>query len=222
MGAIANGLALSRSLRPYVRHLPDLLRLHASGDPPGRADGPAGRSTSLPTTRSSSARTGRPTSRSSSCAALRAIPGLVVIRPADAAETVAAWRVAIERRDGPTALALTRQKLPVLAEIGERASAGVGARRLRRRGSAAGRARPGAPRDRLRGRRGNRRRAPAGRGGDRRAGRLDAQLRALRGRRRGLSRSRCCRPTGRRGSRSRRRRRSAGTGGSARGRESSA
>lgn len=49
-------------------------------------------------------------------AALRAIPNLVVIRPADANETAAAWRVALERRDGPTALALTRQKVPVLAE----------------------------------------------------------------------------------------------------------
>jgi transketolase len=49
-------------------------------------------------------------------AALRAIPNLVVIRPADANETAAAWRVALERRDGPTALALTRQKLPILAE----------------------------------------------------------------------------------------------------------
>ena len=49
-------------------------------------------------------------------AALRAIPNLVLIRPADANETAAAWRVALERRDGPTALALTRQKLPVLAE----------------------------------------------------------------------------------------------------------
>jgi len=49
-------------------------------------------------------------------AALRAIPNLVVIRPADANETVAAWRLALERRDGPTALMLTRQKLPVLFE----------------------------------------------------------------------------------------------------------
>ena len=47
-------------------------------------------------------------------AALRAMPGLVVLRPADANETREAWRVAIERRSGPTALALTRQKLPVL------------------------------------------------------------------------------------------------------------
>jgi len=45
---------------------------------------------------------------------LRAIPGLVVIRPADANETVAAWRYAIAHRDRPVALALTRQKVPVL------------------------------------------------------------------------------------------------------------
>jgi transketolase len=45
---------------------------------------------------------------------LRAIPNLCLIRPADASETAVAWRVAIERRDGPVALALTRQKLPVI------------------------------------------------------------------------------------------------------------
>jgi transketolase len=42
---------------------------------------------------------------------LRAIPNLVLIRPADASETAEAWRVAIGRTDGPVALALTRQKL---------------------------------------------------------------------------------------------------------------
>lgn len=47
-------------------------------------------------------------------AALRAIPGLTVIRPADANETVEAWREAVRRTDGPTLLALTRQALPVL------------------------------------------------------------------------------------------------------------
>ncbi len=47
-------------------------------------------------------------------AALRAMPNLVVLRPGDAAETVEAWRVALGRRHGPTALVLTRQKLPVL------------------------------------------------------------------------------------------------------------
>jgi transketolase len=49
-------------------------------------------------------------------AALRAIPHLWFVRPADAKETVGAWRVALEREDGPVALALTRQKVPTLAE----------------------------------------------------------------------------------------------------------
>ena len=47
-------------------------------------------------------------------ASLRAMPNLVVIRPADANETAQAWRVAIARRNGPTALVLSRQALPVL------------------------------------------------------------------------------------------------------------
>ncbi|MEK6661887.1 MAG: transketolase [candidate division NC10 bacterium] len=47
-------------------------------------------------------------------ASLRAMPNLTVIRPADANETAVAWRVALEHRGGPVALALTRQKLPVL------------------------------------------------------------------------------------------------------------
>jgi transketolase len=44
-------------------------------------------------------------------AALRAIPGMVVLRPADGVETAMAWAAALERRKGPTALILTRQKL---------------------------------------------------------------------------------------------------------------
>jgi len=47
-------------------------------------------------------------------ASLRAIPGVVVIRPADANETVQAWKAAIEHKGSPVALALTRQKIPVL------------------------------------------------------------------------------------------------------------
>jgi transketolase len=47
-------------------------------------------------------------------ASLRAIPDLVVIRPADANETACAWKVALERRHGPTLLALTRQNVPTL------------------------------------------------------------------------------------------------------------
>jgi transketolase len=47
-------------------------------------------------------------------ASLRAIPNLIVIRPGDANETAVAWRVAIETRDRPVALILTRQHVPTL------------------------------------------------------------------------------------------------------------
>jgi len=47
-------------------------------------------------------------------ASLRTIPNLVVIRPADANETVEAWKYAINHKGGPVALILTRQKLPIL------------------------------------------------------------------------------------------------------------
>ncbi|NLB56650.1 MAG: transketolase [Lentisphaerae bacterium] len=47
-------------------------------------------------------------------ASLRAIPGLTVIRPADATETGIAWKVALENNDGPTAILLTRHDIPVL------------------------------------------------------------------------------------------------------------
>ncbi|HEV2280799.1 MAG TPA: transketolase [bacterium] len=47
-------------------------------------------------------------------ASLRAIPNLVVLRPADATETVEAWRAALRRTGGPTAIVCSRQKLPVL------------------------------------------------------------------------------------------------------------
>ena len=55
-------------------------------------------------------------------AALRAMPNMTVIRPADANETVQAWRLAIENRTGPTALVLTRQNLPIY----DRAGTGMG------------------------------------------------------------------------------------------------
>ena len=45
---------------------------------------------------------------------LRAVPNLTIIRPADAAETVEAWRAALENNGGPTALVFTRQELPLL------------------------------------------------------------------------------------------------------------
>ena len=58
-------------------------------------------------------------------AALRAMPNLTVIRPSDANEAAAAWICAVESSDGPTALILTRQKLPILAGTAEKARIGV-------------------------------------------------------------------------------------------------
>ncbi|MDQ2587555.1 transketolase [Saccharothrix yanglingensis] len=58
-------------------------------------------------------------------AALRAIPGLTVLRPGDANETAAAWRATIENPEGPKGIALTRQNLPVLAGTREKATEGV-------------------------------------------------------------------------------------------------
>src|SRR5881409_2795544 len=62
-------------------------------------------------------------------AALRAIPNLWFVRPADANETVFAWKVALEREDGPVALSMTRQKVPTLdrAELGSAAGLERGA-----------------------------------------------------------------------------------------------
>jgi transketolase len=57
--------------------------------------------------------------------ALRAIPNLWYVRPADANETSYAWKVALERRGGPVALALTRQRVPTLDRSDLAAAAGV-------------------------------------------------------------------------------------------------
>ncbi|MBE1553375.1 transketolase [Sporosarcina limicola] len=58
-------------------------------------------------------------------ASLRAMPGLSVIRPADANETAAAWNIAVSSKYSPTVLVLSRQNLPVLAKSGELAMEGV-------------------------------------------------------------------------------------------------
>lgn len=58
-------------------------------------------------------------------AALRAIPNLLFVRPGDPNEASAAWALAVENRHGPTALAFTRQKLPVLPGTSELARDGV-------------------------------------------------------------------------------------------------
>ena len=72
-------------------------------------------------------------------AALRIIPNVQVLRPADAEETEAAWRMALERTDGPTVLALTRQGLPVFAKHD------AGWREAIRRGAYVARDCPGTP-----------------------------------------------------------------------------
>ncbi|HON88815.1 MAG TPA: transketolase, partial [Spirochaetales bacterium] len=113
MAAIANGLALSKILRPFCAtflvfsdYLRPALRLSALMKIPViyvlthdsvylGEDGP----------------THQPIEHLSS---LRAIPNLTVLRPADAEETVLAWELALAKTDGPTALILSRQNLPVL------------------------------------------------------------------------------------------------------------
>ncbi|TSA82557.1 transketolase [Deinococcus detaillensis] len=113
MSAIANGLSLYGGLRPMVGtflvfadYLKPAVRLSAlqmqpviyvlTHDSIGLGeDGP----------------THQPVEQ---LAMLRSIPNTFVMRPADANETAAAWQVALERTDGPTALILTRQDLPTL------------------------------------------------------------------------------------------------------------
>ncbi|HEX4560625.1 MAG TPA: transketolase, partial [Gemmatimonadales bacterium] len=113
MGAVMNGIALHRGLIPYggtflifSDYMRPAIRLAAlcqlgtiyvfTHDSIGLGeDGP----------------THQPIEQ---LAALRAIPGLIVLRPADAGEVVEAWRLAINHRNGPVALALTRQKVAAL------------------------------------------------------------------------------------------------------------
>jgi transketolase len=113
MGAIMNGIALSRALVPYgatflvfsdymrpPMRLAAMMKLHLvyifTHDSIGLGeDGP----------------THQPIEQ---LAGLRSVPGLRVIRPADAAETVTAWKEALTDAGGPVALILTRQKLPVI------------------------------------------------------------------------------------------------------------
>jgi transketolase len=113
MGAIMNGMALHRGLIPYggtflvfSDYMRETMRLAAMNGLPViyvfthdsiamGEDGP----------------THQPVEQ---LLGLRSIPGMVVIRPADANETVAAWRVALQHKNGPVALVFTRQGLPVL------------------------------------------------------------------------------------------------------------
>ncbi|UCF93770.1 MAG: transketolase [Desulfobacterales bacterium] len=125
MGAILSGLALHKGLRPYggtflvfADYFRPAIRLAALMKQPViyvlthdsvavGEDGP----------------THQPVEQ---LASLRAIPGLTVIRPADATETAAAWRQALRTTDGPVALILSRQKLPVLDQSRYGAAEGLG------------------------------------------------------------------------------------------------
>ena len=112
MGATLNGMALGKAFRPYGAtflifsdYMRPSIRLAALMEQPVLyvlthdsiflgEDGP----------------THQPISQLLS---LRSIPGLTVIRPADANETAIAWQLALEHQDGPTAVILTRQGLPI-------------------------------------------------------------------------------------------------------------
>jgi transketolase len=112
MAAISNGLALS-GLRPYAAtflifsdYLKNALRLSSLAGQPVVyvfTHDSVGLGTDGPTH--------QPVEQ---LAGLRAIPGIRVFRPADANEVPVAWQLALERTDGPTVLALTRQNVPVL------------------------------------------------------------------------------------------------------------
>lgn len=124
MSAIANGMALHGGLRVYVSgffvfsdYMKPALRLSAlmglpvinifTHDSIGVGeDGP----------------THQPVEQ---LAALRSIPNFTVIRPCDTNETIAAWCYAMKNLDGPTAIILSRQKLPLLNETGKNALYGA-------------------------------------------------------------------------------------------------
>jgi transketolase len=126
MGSIMNGMTLHGGLQPYAgtflifsEYMRPAIRLAALMGQPVRyvfshdsiglgEDGP----------------THQPIEQLPS---LRAIPGLMDLRPADGPETEMAWRVAVERSDGPSFLALSRQNVAVLPREGSAAGEAVGA-----------------------------------------------------------------------------------------------
>jgi transketolase len=113
MAAVLNGMALSGGLIPYggtFLVFSDYMR------PPIRLAAMMGLSVIYVFTHDSifvgeDGPTHQPVEQ---LAALRTVPNLVVYRPADALETAAGWTLALKRKDGPTALVLTRQKVPPL------------------------------------------------------------------------------------------------------------
>jgi transketolase len=113
MGAIASGMALHGGIIPYTA---TFLIFYDYMRPPVRLAALMGQRIIYIFTHDSVAlgEDGPTHQPIEQLAGLRVVPNLTVIRPADATETIEAWRAALERRQGPTALILTRQKLPVL------------------------------------------------------------------------------------------------------------
>ncbi|MBG9714912.1 transketolase [Bacillus thuringiensis] len=115
MGAAANGLALHGGVKPFVStffvfndYLRPSIRLAALQKLPV---------TYVFTHDSIAVGEDGPTHEPiEQLAALRAIPGLTVIRPSDANETASAWAYALQQTDGPVVLVLSRQNLPVFNE----------------------------------------------------------------------------------------------------------
>jgi len=112
MGSVMNGIALTRPLIPYGG---TFLIFYDYMRPPVRLAAMMGIGPIYVYTHDSiglgeDGPTHQPVEQ---LAGLRSVPHMTLIRPADANETAAAWKYAIEHRHGPTALALTRQKLPV-------------------------------------------------------------------------------------------------------------
>lgn len=113
MGAIANGMSLHGGLIPYTG---TFLIFYDYMRPPVRLAAMMGiRVIFIFTHDSVGLGEDGPTHQPiEQLMGLRAVPNLVTIRPADATETVEAWKVSLERSHGPTALILSRQNLPVL------------------------------------------------------------------------------------------------------------
>lgn len=113
MGAVANGMCLHGGVIPYVG---TFLIFYDYMRPPVRLAALMGLGVIYVYTHDSiglgeDGPTHQPVEQ---LMGLRLVPGMVTIRPADGLETLEAWKVALKRRHGPTALVLTRQKLPVI------------------------------------------------------------------------------------------------------------
>ena len=125
MGAIASGMALHRGIIPYTA---TFLIFYDYMRPPVRLAALMGLRVIYIFTHDSvglgeDGPTHQPVEQ---LAGLRGVPDLVVVRPADATETVEAWKIALTRRQGPTALVFTRQKLPLLDRTALAPVSGVG------------------------------------------------------------------------------------------------